>query len=85
VSTSKSALSRRFVAAAETALAELMSKRFDDLDLVAFIVSGVHFGEHTCVVVLGIGLDGTKHPLAVEEGSTERPCPARSRPCSASR
>ena len=70
-SVSKSAVSRRFVAATETALAELMSKRLDDLDLVAFMVDGVHFGEHTCVVALGIGIDGTKHPLAVEEGSTE--------------
>jgi putative transposase len=69
--TSKSAVSRRFVAATETALAELMSARLDDLDLVAFMVDGVHFGEHTCVVALGIGIDGTKHPLAVEEGSTE--------------
>jgi putative transposase len=70
-SVSKSAVSRRFVAATETALAELMSKRLDDLDLVAFMVDGVHFGEHTCVVALGIGIDGTKYPLAVEEGSTE--------------
>jgi len=70
-SVSKSAVSRRFVAATETALAELMSRRLDDLDLVAFMVDGVHFGEHTCVVALGIGIDGTKHPLAVEEGSTE--------------
>jgi len=70
-SVSKSAVSRRFVAATETALAGLMSKRLDDLDLVAFMVDGVHFGEHTCVVALGIGIDGTKHPLAVEEGSTE--------------
>src|ERR1700745_1241317 len=46
-------------------LGELMSKRLDDLDLVAFMVDGVHFGEHTCVVALGIGIDGTKHPLAV--------------------
>jgi Transposase, Mutator family len=68
---SKSAVSRRFVAATETALAELMSRRLDDLDLVAFMVDGVHFGEHTCVLALGIGIDGTKHPLAVEEGSTE--------------
>jgi putative transposase len=71
VSVSKSAVSRRFVAATETALAELMSRRLEDLDLVAFMVDGVHFGEHTCVVALGIGIDGTKHPLAVEEGSTE--------------
>jgi putative transposase len=69
--TSKSAVSRRFVAATETALADLMARRLDDLDLVAFMVDGVHFGEHTCVVALGIGIDGTKHPLAVEEGSTE--------------
>src|SRR5262249_46957575 len=70
-SVSKSAVSRRFVAATETALAELMSRRLDDLDLVAFMVDGGHFGEATCVVALGIGIDGTKHPLAVEEGSTE--------------
>jgi hypothetical protein len=69
--TSKSAVSRRFVAATETALAELMSRRLDDLDLVAFMVDGVHFGESTCVVALGIGIDGVKYPLAVEEGSTE--------------
>jgi putative transposase len=70
-STSKSAVSRRFVAATETALAELMTRRLDDLDLVAFMVDGVHFGESTCVVALGIGIGGIKHPLAVEEGSTE--------------
>ena len=69
--TSKSAVSRRFVAATETALAELMTRRLDGLDLVALMVDGVHFGEHTCIVALGIGIDGVKHPLAVEEGSTE--------------
>jgi putative transposase len=69
--TSKSAVSRRFVAATETALAGLMSRRLDDLDLVAFLVDGVHFGEHCCVVALGIGIDGTKYPLALAEGSTE--------------
>src|SRR5512135_316692 len=55
--TSKSAVSRRFAAATETALAELMSRRLDGLDLVAFMADGVHFGEHTCVVALGIGID----------------------------
>ena len=70
-SASKSAVSRRFVAATETALDQLMSRRLDDLDLVAFMADGVHFGEHICVVALGIGIDGTKHPLAIEEGSTE--------------
>ena len=40
--TSKSAVSRRFVAATETALAELMSRDLSGLDLVAFMVDGVH-------------------------------------------
>jgi hypothetical protein len=66
---SKSAVSRRFVAATETALAELMSRRLDELDLVALMIDEVHFGEHACVVALGIGIDGTKHPLAVENAT----------------
>jgi putative transposase len=70
-SASKSAVSRRFVAATETALGQLMSRRLDDLDLAVFMADGVHFGEHTCVVALGIDIDGVKHPLAIEEGSTE--------------
>ncbi len=70
-STSKSAVSRRFVAATETALAELLAAPLGELDLVALMVDGVHFGDHLCVVALGIGIDGTKHPLGLVEGSTE--------------
>ena len=70
-STSKSAVSRRFVAQTETALAELLAADLASLDLVALMVDGVHFGEHTCVVALGIDIDGVKHPLALVEGSTE--------------
>ena len=70
-STSKSAVSRRFIAATETALAELLAADLSELDLVAVMIDGVHFGEHLCVVALGIGLDGTKHPLGLAEGSTE--------------
>ncbi len=70
-STSKSAVSRRFVAATETALAELVAAPLGDLDLVALMIDGVHFGEYLCVVALGIGIDGTKHPLGLAEGSTE--------------
>ncbi len=70
-STSKSAVSRRFVRATETALAELLSADLSGLDLVAIMIDGVHFAEHCCVVALGIDLEGTKHPLALAEGSTE--------------
>jgi len=70
-STSRSAVSRRFVARTEVALAEMMGADLSDLDLVALMVDGVHFTEHCCVVALGIGVDGTKHPLGVVEGATE--------------
>jgi transposase-like protein len=70
-STSKSAVSRRFVARTERALAEMMAADLSGLDLVALMVDGVHFAEHCCIVALGIGIDGTKHPLGVVEGSTE--------------
>ena len=70
-STSKSAISRRFVKATETALGELLAAPLAGLDLVALMLDGVHFGEHVCVVALGIGIDGTKHPLALVEGDTE--------------
>jgi putative transposase len=69
--TSKSAVSRRFVTATETALAELLAADLSPLDVVALMIDGVHFGEHCCVVALGIDIDGVKHPLAVVEGSTE--------------
>ena len=70
-STSRSAVSRRFVAQTETALAALLAADLTSLDLVALMVDGVHFGEHTCVVALGIDIDGIKHPLSLVEGSTE--------------
>ena len=70
-STSRSAVSRRFVAATETALAQLLAQDLSTLDLVGLMIDGVHFGEHCCVVALGIGIDGTKHPLSLVEGSTE--------------
>jgi transposase-like protein len=70
-STSRSAVSRRFVAATETALAEMMAADLSEVDLVALMVDGVHFADHLCVVALGIGIDGTKHPLGLVEGDTE--------------
>ena len=70
-STSKSAVSRRFVAATESALATMLAADLSGLDLVALMIDGVHFADHLCVAALGIGIDGTKHPLGVVEGDTE--------------
>jgi len=64
-------VSRRFVAATETALGELLGAELSGLELVALMVDGVHFADHLCVVALGIDIAGTKHPLALAEGSSE--------------
>jgi putative transposase len=69
--TSKSAVSRRFVARTEHALAELLAQDLSRLDLVALMVDGIRVADHTCVVALGITIDGTKIPLALAEGATE--------------
>jgi putative transposase len=69
--TSKSAVSRKFVAMTETALTELLAADLSALDLVALMIDGVHFGQSVCIVALGIDEQGTKHPLALVEGSTE--------------
>jgi transposase-like protein len=69
--TSKSAVSRRFVARTEHALADLLAQDLTGMDLVALMVDGIRVAEHTCVVALGITLDGTKVPLALAEGATE--------------
>jgi putative transposase len=69
--TSKSAISRRFIARTEHALAELLAQDLSGLELVALMVDGIRVADHCCVVALGITIDGTKVPLALAEGATE--------------
>jgi hypothetical protein len=49
--TSKSAVSRRFGAMTETALAELLTADLSGLDLVALMIDGVHFAESCCILL----------------------------------
>ena len=70
-STSKSAVSRAFVRRARTALAELLARRLDRLELVALMIDGLELDERCHVVALGVTIDGTKVPLGLWEGSTE--------------
>ncbi|MFO7962163.1 MAG: IS256 family transposase [Nitriliruptoraceae bacterium] len=70
-STSKSAVSRRFVTATAERLAELCARPLDEARWPIVMLDGVHLGEHLLVVALGVTDDGTKVPLGVVEGSTE--------------
>jgi putative transposase len=70
-STSKSAVSRQFVARTRETLSELMSRRLDDVRLAVLMIDGIDLKGRTNVVALGITSDGVKIPLGLWEGSTE--------------
>src|SRR5438552_14265967 len=69
--TSKSAVSRRFVAKTRAQLEAWQSQPLDGVDLVGLLLDGVHVGEHCLIVALGIAADGQKHALGLWEGSSE--------------
>jgi len=69
--TSRSAVSRRFIAATKTALADLLARDLTPLDIKVLMVDGEHLAEHLAVVALAITADGTKVPVGLWEGSTE--------------
>ncbi len=69
--TSKSAVSRRFVAATAERLAELVARPLGEQRWPVVFCDGFTLGEHTMVGALGVTADGTKVPLGVVEGTTE--------------
>jgi transposase-like protein len=72
LATSKSAVSRRFVALSQQQLEQWLTRRLDDLDLAAVMIDGIHFrSERVVLVALGIDAEGHKHILGLHEGSTE--------------
>lgn len=69
--TSKSAVSRRFVAATAKYVEEMMNRDLSTLDLVVILIDGIHVDEHVVLVSLGIDSLGNKHVLGLREGATE--------------
>jgi len=69
--TSKSAVSRRFVAATQKRLSDWLGRDLSGIQLAAIMIDGVGFDEHTVLIALGIDADGKKHVLGIHEGTTE--------------
>src|SRR5207247_8846506 len=69
--TSKSSVSRRFVARTKAQVMAWQTASLEALDLVAIFIDGVVFAEHCLVVALGIDATGQKHPLGLWDGATE--------------
>jgi len=71
VGISKSTVSRQTIAAAEKALAELLSRRLDEKDILVVYIDGLHFGEHCVIGAVGVDTEGHKMVLGIHEGATE--------------
>jgi len=69
--TSKSAVSRRFVASTGEKLGEMMSRDLGQIPLCAIMNDGIHVAEHLVLIALGIDEKGGKHTLGLYEGATE--------------
>jgi len=70
--TSRSAVSRRFIAATAKQLTEWLGRSLGELDLATIMIDGLAFGDERVVLIaLGIDRNGRKHILGIHEGATE--------------
>ena len=70
--TSKSAVSRKFVALSSAKLKTWLATDLSPLDLLAIQIDGLHVQEDLILVAaVGIDATGEKHPLGLVEGATE--------------
>ncbi len=69
--TSKSAVSRRFVAMTRKKLKAWLASDLSALDLVVIQIDGLHVGDHVLVAAIGVDARGDKHVLGIAEGATE--------------
>ena len=69
--TSKSAVSRRFKAATEHALAELLARDLTDIDTAVLMIDGLNVAGQMITVALIITAAGTKVPVGLVLGDTE--------------
>lgn len=75
--TSKSAVSRRFVALTRKKMKAWLAADLSDLDLLVIQIDGLHVGDHVLVAAIGIDGAGDKHVLAAVEGATENAATAQ--------
>ena len=69
--TSKSAVSRRFVAATMAEMGHWMERSLGQIELASILIDGLAFTDHVVLVALGVDANGKKHVLGLHEGATE--------------
>lgn len=70
-STSKSAVSRRFVDATAARLAELRDRDLSEQRWLVIYIDGFDLGEQAMITALGVDSEGNKHSLGLVQGTTE--------------
>ena len=75
--TSKSAVSRRFVALSQKRLRECLGRSLEEIEFRVVMIDGIVFRDHAVLVALGIDSGGNKHVLGLREGTTENSGVAR--------
>ena len=69
--TSRSAVSRRFVALSRRKKDEFLSRALGELDIAVVFVDAKFFHEHCVLIALGVDSQGIKQVLGLRQGATE--------------
>ena len=70
-STSKSSMSRRYVAMTAKQMTKWLTTPLGDRHFPIVMIDGINLGDHVVLIALGIDIEGKKQVLGVREGNTE--------------
>jgi transposase-like protein len=70
-STSKSSMSRRYVAMTTKQMTKWLTAPLGDRHFPIVMIDGIHLGDHMVLIALGIDFEGKKQVLGLREGNTE--------------
>ncbi len=70
-STSKSSVSRRYVAMTTKQMTKWLTTPLGDHHFPIVMIDGIHLGDHVVLIALGIDSEGKKQVLGLREGNTE--------------
>ena len=70
-STSKSSVSRRYVAMTTKQMTSWLTTPLGDRHFPIIMIDGIHLGDHLVLIALGIDYEGKKQVLGLREGDTE--------------
>lgn len=71
VGIARSSVSREFIKASAASLQALMSRRFDELDILVLYLDGIVVDTHHILAAVGVDAQGKKHLMGLSQGSSE--------------